>query len=271
MDEPLCRRRMDCSSHLRLFTVRNPAERHHFDPLKFSSRSPIFSRSPFSWLKREIQRQKRVGGRLVYCSLELATQPRTSSNCRGFGSDPHVGLWVASCTHGAFFGSSRRALLHLGRANSRGFQTRVFSPQNGGGGPSRTILNLAGAGLLTYLTVTGKLNFLFDAIFSLWLIVAVLWWLAERNLIKGLCPNCGGEFQVFEFSMKEEHRLCPYCSQPFKLENKQFVREDPQFSNQQQRGFKQPFGGFGQPVSSSKKEKSSGVVVDIEAQVRDKD
>lgn len=181
------------------------------------------------------------------------------------------------------FSSSRniRTLRRHSNKNHSCVQTRAFNQQNGGGGGGdigRTIFNLLGAGLLTYLTVTGRLNWLFDAIFSLWLVSAVLWWFAERSLIRGPCPNCGGDFQVFAFTAKEEPRLCPYCSQPFKLENKKFVRDEPQFSNQQAQGFQQPFGGFGgfdgfgQAKSSRKKEESSGgVIVDIEAEVRDKD
>ncbi|KAH7279182.1 hypothetical protein KP509_37G008700 [Ceratopteris richardii] len=67
-------------------------------------------------------------------------------------------------------------------------RARVFNPQNGGddgNSMGRTIFNLAGAGLLTYLTITGKLNWLFDAIFTFWLVSAVIWWFAGRSLIKG--------------------------------------------------------------------------------------
>lgn len=138
-------------------------------------------------------------------------------------------------------------------------RTRASNPQGGGGGIGTAVFNLAVAGLLIYLTVTGRLNWLFDTILSIWLFIFVLLWFAERNLIKGPCPNCGGEFQVLEFSMKEEPRLCPYCSQPFKLENKQFVRDGPQFSNRQPRDARQPF------------RETAGTVVDIEAEVKDKD
>eukprot|EP00250_Pteridium_aquilinum_P026578 c33234_g1_i1 orf=61-1026(+) len=214
------------------------------------------------------------------CSFTLQKEPN-GLNARGIRSIANEKCWFFTSTDGALSVGKRRAFRQLGGMHRTSVRTCAFNPQNGGGGGGgdggRTILNLAGAGLLTYLTVTGRLNWLFDAIFSVWLVSAVLWWFAERTLVKGPCPNCGGEFQVFEFSLKEEHRLCPYCSQPFKLENKKFVRDEPQFSNEQRRGFKQPFGGFGgfegfgQPPSSSKKEDSSGVIVDIEAEVRDKD
>ncbi|MCO5608950.1 hypothetical protein L7F22_063168 [Adiantum nelumboides] len=178
-----------------------------------------------------------------------------------------------SGSESAFFGENRRKLGQL--ATTRRVSTCAFNPQNGGGGPSvRGILNLAGVGLVIYLFFSGRLDWLIDAVLFFWLISPVLWWLTNRFLIKGPCPNCGGEFQVFEFTLKEEYRLCPYCSQPFKLENKTFVRDAPHFSNQQARGFRQPFGGyqdFGGPTSSRKREDPSGVIVDVEAEVMDKD
>lgn len=201
-----------------------------------------------------------------------------------WGNRPReLGLWRDTACIGASPSSKRgRALARLGSVQRMSVRTRAFNPQNGGNGsPGRVILNLAGAGLLTYLTITGKLNWLFDAVLTIWLVSSVLWWFAERALIKGPCPNCGGEFQAFEFMLQDEYRFCPYCSQPFKLENKKFVRDEPQFSNQQTRGFKQPFGGFkgfggfddfDPPTSSRKREDSSGgVIVDVEAEVRDKD
>jgi predicted nucleic acid-binding Zn ribbon protein len=65
------------------------------------------------------------------------------------------------------------------------------------------------------------------------------------------CPNCGNAFQVLEFTVKDEQQFCPYCSQPFKLEGKEFVRDGPQFSARQSAGFQSPFGGFGQRKSTA--------------------
>eukprot|EP00249_Psilotum_nudum_P010620 c22652_g1_i1 orf=508-1320(-) len=149
-----------------------------------------------------------------------------------------------------------------------------FNPRggrsDGGGGLGRFILNLTMAGLFIYLTFTGKLGWVFEAGFYVWLLFLFATWFTELKTIKGPCPNCGNVFQVFEFSMKEQPRLCPYCTQPFKLENRQFVRDDLLFSSQQFRDFKQPFGGFGaQPTPS--RDENSVVVVDVEAEVRDKD
>ncbi|KAG0602977.1 hypothetical protein M758_10G055700 [Ceratodon purpureus] len=167
----------------------------------------------------------------------------------------------------------------------------------GGGGPGeengigRVVVNLAIAGGLTYLTITGKLSWLFDALVSLWLFVVLVpivgfiafLWFADREIISSTCPNCGNPFQVLEFTMKEEEeQFCPYCSQPFKLEGKQFVRDGPRFSKKQSKGFRQPFGqpGFGGPFGGSGQRQTSGpsspsdspgVIVDVEAEVVDQD
>ncbi|CAM6129891.1 unnamed protein product [Calypogeia fissa] len=151
--------------------------------------------------------------------------------------------------------------------------------RNNDGGIGRVIVNLALAGGVTYLALTGKLGWVFDTLVSLWLLavlvpivsfVAFLWF-AEREIVKGACPNCGQPFQVFEFAVKEQPNLCPYCSQPFKLDNaKQFVRDEPRFSNERSGGFRDAFGGFGRDTSS-KKEDPGGVVVDVEAEVVDRD
>ncbi|KAI5070139.1 hypothetical protein GOP47_0014482 [Adiantum capillus-veneris] len=220
-------------------------------------------------VRRARQRPASTLPRHMCVHNDSVNRPRELVLCRDF-----------ALTKGTLFGQKGRALGQLGSMRRMRVHTHAFNPQSGGsggGGPSRVILNLAGAGLLTYLTITGRLDWLFDTILALWLISSVLWWFAERSLIKGPCPNCGGEFQVFEFTLKEEYRLCPYCSQPFKLENKKFVRDGPNFSNQQTRGFNNPFGGFGgfedlgTSASSRKREDSTGVIVDVEAEVRDKD
>ncbi|BBN14632.1 hypothetical protein MPTK1_6g13110 [Marchantia polymorpha subsp. ruderalis] len=159
-----------------------------------------------------------------------------------------------------------------------------------GNGIGRTIVNLALAGGLTYLTVTGKLGWVFDTIISLWLLAVLLpivgviafLWFAEREVITGACPNCGQSFQVFEFAVKEEAQYCPYCSQPFKLEDGKFIRDEPRFSSQRTNpggfggGFKSPFGaGFGRDTTSSTRKDESqepgGIIVDVEAEVRDRD
>ncbi|KAJ7515109.1 hypothetical protein O6H91_23G071700 [Diphasiastrum complanatum] len=161
------------------------------------------------------------------------------------------------------------------RANAR------FDPGGGNGGndgAGRVVWNLALAGGLTYLTITGKLGWVFDAFVSLWLLgillpivgVVAFLWFADRETITGNCPNCGNEFQVFKFTVKDESQLCPYCSQPFRIDGEQFVRDLPHFSSQ--KSFKEAFRGFGQwNNSSSKKPESPGIIVDVEAEVLDKD
>jgi len=173
-----------------------------------------------------------------------------------------------------------------------------FKLDPGNGGPDeergigRLVVNLAIAGGLTYLTITGKLGWVFDAFVSLWLFIVLVpivgfiafLWFADREIVSSNCPNCGNPFQVLEFTMKdEEEQFCPYCSQPFKLEGKQFVRDGPRFSKKQSKqGFRQPFGqqGFGGPFGGSDRGTTSassspsdppGVIVDIEAEVMDQD
>jgi len=175
-----------------------------------------------------------------------------------------------------FCPSTKRKRGVIVRANFR------FDSGSGGGGGGgnnevgRVVFNLALAGCLTYLTVTGKLGWVVDAIVSLWLLAALVplagavafLWFAGREMVQGTCPNCGNGFQVFESAIKDGPQLCPYCSQPFKLENKEFVRESPSFSKQRFGGFKQTFDGFSY---EPKKQEPSVMVVDVEAEVKDKD
>ncbi|EOA17429.1 hypothetical protein CARUB_v10005733mg [Capsella rubella] len=96
---------------------------------------------------------------------------------------------------------------------------------NGGGnnGNGRILGNLALAIGLTYLSMTGQLGWILDAIVSVWLVVVIvpilglgafLWW-AQRDIVQSNCPNCGNEFQIFKSAMDDEVQLCPFCTQPF--------------------------------------------------------
>lgn len=191
----------------------------------------------------------------------------------------HISLWrKLECSKSqerqSGYGGQARASMRLDPGGGRG-------PNGGNNGIGRIVFNLALAGGLTYLTVTGKLGWLFDAFISLWLLVVLVpivgivafLWFADREIISSVCPNCGNPFQVLEFTMKDEQQFCPYCSQPFKLEGKQFVREGPRFATKQSKGFRPPFGGFGQsPQSSSNTSQDPpGVIVDVEAEVVDRD
>uniref|UniRef100_A0A5B7A291 Uncharacterized protein n=1 Tax=Davidia involucrata TaxID=16924 RepID=A0A5B7A291_DAVIN len=134
---------------------------------------------------------------------------------------------------------------------------------NGGGGrdnsnTARLLGNLGLAIGLTYLSMTGQLGWVLDAIVSVWLLAvllpivglgAFLWW-AGRDIIQGSCPNCGNDFQIFKSSLHE------------------FVRDPVKFYNQSTT--------FGQAVNDfsprSKKGKDSSIaVVDIEAEIKDVD
>ncbi|XP_014491961.1 uncharacterized protein LOC106754462 isoform X2 [Vigna radiata var. radiata] len=151
---------------------------------------------------------------------------------------------------------------------------------NGGGGgrddgaTARLLGNIALAVGLTYLSVTGQLGWILDAIVSIWLIAvlipivgvgAFLWW-AGRDIMQGTCPNCGNDFQVFKSSLNDDLQLCPFCGQPFSVVENEFVKESVKFSNQSTT-FGQAFNNF----TRSKNEKDSGRAIDVEAEIKDVD
>ncbi|GJM88994.1 hypothetical protein PR202_ga05587 [Eleusine coracana subsp. coracana] len=118
-------------------------------------------------------------------------------------------------------------------------------------GTSRVVGNLAFAALLTYLAVTGQLRWVLDAIVSLW------------------CPNCGKSFQILKSALKDGPQLCPYCTQPFSVQGKKFVRESARFSSG--RG---PTATTAQVFNElftrgTKGKAPSGTIVDVEAEVKD--
>ncbi|XWS09934.1 hypothetical protein CRYUN_Cryun39dG0032500 [Craigia yunnanensis] len=156
---------------------------------------------------------------------------------------------------------------------------------NGGGGggggkidsnTARLLGNIALAIGLTYLSMTGQLGWVLDAIVSIWLLAvlvpivgvgAFLWW-AGRDIVQSSCPNCGNDFQIFKSFLNDELQLCPYCSQPFSVVDDKFVKEPVKFSNQASKS-KQAFNGFS--PGSKKGKGSSAAVVDVEAEVKDAD
>ncbi|XP_057766544.1 uncharacterized protein LOC130987008 [Salvia miltiorrhiza] len=189
-------------------------------------------------------------------------------------------LGVGRGKYGISVSRGRRVVLVKFNNGFNGLGGGSGSGGGGGGGgrvsgeTARTVGNLALAILLTYLSMTGQLGWLLDAIVSLWLLAvlvpivgigAFLWW-AGRDIIQSNCPNCGNEFQVFKSTLTDELQLCPFCSQPFSVEGDEFVPEPVKFSNQSTI-FDQPFDNFN---PRTKKGKGSSVsVVDIEAEVRD--
>ncbi|XP_054816388.1 uncharacterized protein LOC129316137 [Prosopis cineraria] len=154
-----------------------------------------------------------------------------------------------------------------------------FGFNDGGGGgdngtTSRLLANLALAIGLTYLSMTGQLGWILDAIVSVWIfavlipivgIGAFLWW-AGRDIMQGTCPSCGNQFQVFKSTLNDELQLCPFCGQPFSVVGNEFVKDSAKFSNQSTT-FGQAFNDF----SRSKNGKDSGGVIDIEAEIKDAD
>lgn len=182
----------------------------------------------------------------------------------------------------AMMGRKETGFLASERALNR--KRRVFKVScnkglgfNGGGDNNGRILgNLALAIGLTYLSMTGQLGWVLDAIVSVWLVVVIvpilglgafLWW-AQRDIVQSSCPNCGNEFQIFKSSLDDEVQLCPFCTQPFSVADDKFVKEPVKFSNQTT-AFGQDLNGFSSPPKKGKG--FSTAVVDIEAEVTDAD
>ncbi|CAK9183058.1 unnamed protein product [Ilex paraguariensis] len=154
-----------------------------------------------------------------------------------------------------------------------------FNGGGGGGGrdnsnTARILGNLALAIALTYLSMTGQLGWVLDAIVSVWILAVVLpivglgaflWW-AGRDIVQGSCPNCGNDFQIFKSTLNDDLQLCPFCSQPFSVVGDEFVRDPVKFTNQST-----TFGdAFSESSPRSKRGKdSSAFVVDVEAEVKD--
>lgn len=154
---------------------------------------------------------------------------------------------------------------------------------NGGGSgcdrnpTTRVLGNLALAIGLAYISMTGKLGWILDAILSIWLFAVLLpivglgafFWFAGRDLVQSSCPNCENNFQIFKSSLEDGPQLCPFCSQPFSVQGNKFVRESAKFSSNRSATFGQVFNGLS--PWSEKGKPSSATVVDIEAEVRDID
>ncbi|KAI0497770.1 hypothetical protein KFK09_021005 [Dendrobium nobile] len=139
---------------------------------------------------------------------------------------------------------------------------------------SRVLGNLALAAGLTYLTVTGQLGWLLDALVSIWLLAFLLpivglgafFWFAGRDIIQSNCPNCGNNFQIFKSSLKDGVQFCPYCTQPFSVQGDKFERESTRFSSNRSAAPEQVFNGS---FSRSEQGTSTATIVDIEAEVKD--
>eukprot|EP00252_Welwitschia_mirabilis_P024268 TRINITY_DN7148_c0_g1_i2.p1 TRINITY_DN7148_c0_g1~~TRINITY_DN7148_c0_g1_i2.p1 ORF type:complete len:233 (-),score=31.42 TRINITY_DN7148_c0_g1_i2:114-812(-) len=127
------------------------------------------------------------------------------------------------------------------------------------------VLSLAVAGGLACLAFTGNLGWVFDALYTVSVLAVLLplmglgalLWYAGRDLLISNCPSCGNEIPVFESALKEGPQLCPYCNKPFTLESKESAWN--------------PFKDFRNPRHESSTEEPSEMVVDVEAEVIDKD
>ncbi|KAM7504051.1 hypothetical protein LguiB_002955 [Lonicera macranthoides] len=160
--------------------------------------------------------------------------------------------------------------------------------RNGGGGSgggggdgntARVLGNLALAVGLTYLSFTGQLGWVLDAIVSVWLLVVILpilglgaffWW-AGRDIVEGSCPNCGKDFQILKSALNDDLQLCPFCSQPFSVVDDEFIPDPVKFYNQPN-SFDQTFPDLSEFSRRSKQGKGkSKAIVDVEAEVKDAD
>lgn len=91
----------------------------------------------------------------------------------------HISLWrKLECSKSqerqSGYGGQARASMRLDPGGGRG-------PNGGNNGIGRIVFNLALAGGLTYLTVTGKLGWLFDAFISLWVSFSSIYSMAITN------------------------------------------------------------------------------------------
>ncbi|CAM8896768.1 unnamed protein product [Rhodiola kirilowii] len=173
----------------------------------------------------------------------------------------------------------RRKMVVVRLNQGSGFNGGGGSGGGGGGLNSRVLGNLALAIGLTYLTMTGQIGVIFDAIgwvvdtlVSISLAVVILpiigigaffWW-AGKDVVQDTCPSCGQEFQTFKSLMIDEMQSCPYCSQPFSVVEDKFVS-----GSNNSNPFGQVFNDFS--PQSKKEKKFSSKVVDVEAEVRDVD
>ncbi|KAG1347159.1 Diphthamide biosynthesis protein 3 [Cocos nucifera] len=187
--------------------------------------------------------------------------------------------------NGSFWREGMKKDVILVRKGRKGSLVAVRANQgfNGGGGgwdrstTARVLSNLALAIGLTYLSMTGQLGWVLDAIVSIWLIAVLLpivglgafFWFAGRDIVQSSCPNCGNEFQIFKSSLKDGPQLCPFCSQPFSVLGNKFVRESARFSSDRSTTYGQAFNGFSSRTDQGKA--SSTAVVDVEAEVKDID
>ncbi|KAG0497118.1 hypothetical protein HPP92_001809 [Vanilla planifolia] len=116
---------------------------------------------------------------------------------------------------------------------------------------STVLGNLVLAVGFTYLTLTGQLGWLLDALVSIWLLAVLLpivglgafFWFAGRDIVQSSCPNCGNSFQIFKSAMKDGVQFCPFCTQPFKVQGNKFERESTKFSSKRSAAAKQAFNG----------------------------
>ncbi|GAQ85272.1 hypothetical protein KFL_002270050 [Klebsormidium nitens] len=159
------------------------------------------------------------------------------------------------------------------------------------------VLGWATWGLVIWSALTGQLNWFFEgltaitlAIFAIpvFLFLAFLAFLAYANSrqIQGPCPTCGADLSFVQMAdnmvivdsanpmpiqIPKNDDLsfdCPTCRASLKVENKKIVRGRPSFeSGVDTSVFSQMFGRQNTQASG----KSSGPIVDIEAEVRDKD
>ncbi|KAE9621649.1 hypothetical protein Lal_00032497 [Lupinus albus] len=202
----------------------------------------------------------------------------SSFNLRTYKEEGWSFLGSAVFKNGVFLeenGCKRKKRVVLVK-NNQGFGFNFGGGGNGkdDGATARVLGNLALAIGLTYLSITGQLGWILDAIVSIWVIAvlipivgigAFLWW-AGRDIMQGTCPNCGNDFQVFKSSLNDDLQLCPFCGQPFSVIGNEFVKDSVKFSNQSTT-FGQAFNKF----SHSRNDKGSGRAIDVEAEIKDVD
>ncbi|CAM8894064.1 unnamed protein product [Rhodiola kirilowii] len=181
----------------------------------------------------------------------------------------------------------RRKMVVVRLNQGSGFNGGGGGGGGGGGLNSRVLGNLALAIGLTYLTMTGQIGLIFDAIgwvvdtlvsISLAVVIlpiigigAFLWWAGKdvvQDTLHAVPKLWAGIPDIQDIScrslMIDEMQSCPYCSQPFSVVEDKFVS-----GSNNSNPFGQVFNDFS--PQSKKEKKFSSKVVDVEAEVRDVD
>jgi hypothetical protein len=173
---------LSCHSHGRCNAVVG-SQMQQFRCAPLSTPAAVFADgvpSTSSWV--------RANADAVPCTSQILRSARNKSGGNG-AVEEIQGFGLGSGLYGGVrISNKRKSPPREGRRNrNAGIARASMKLDPGGGGPGgesgigRVVVNLAIAGGLTYLTITGKLGWLFDAFVSLWV---SLWTSAPLGLVE---------------------------------------------------------------------------------------